>query len=179
MSEKVVVGVCGYARAGKDTVASVLVEQHGFVRRGFADALRDDLLILNPLVGPYRHLVELVDERGWDAAKQEVPEVRRLMQVYGTDVRRSDDDSTWIRRLYAWVDACPHDRVVVPDVRFPNEVQGLTALVRVTRPDVGPVNEHVSDNLVGTLPYTHLVSNDGTVDDLYTKVTDVLARLLG
>jgi len=178
MSTKVVVGICGYARSGKDTVASALVERHGFVRRGFADALRDDLLVLNPLVGPYRRLSELVEERGWELAKQEVPEVRRLMQVYGTDVRRAEDDGTWIRRLYSWVDSAPCDRIVVPDVRFPNEVHGLTALVRVTRPDVGPVNDHVSDNLVGCLPYTHLVDNDGSIEDLYEAVTTALGTLL-
>lgn len=179
MSAKVVIGVCGFARTGKDTVASILVERHGFVRRGFADALREQLLVLDPFVSPYRRLSDLITDRGWDAAKEDVPEVRRLMQVYGTDVRRAEHADVWIETLQRWVASTDATRIVVPDVRFPNEVGSVSALVRVTRPGVGPVNEHVSDNLVNDLRADYTISNDGTIEDLVRAVDALAGTLVG
>jgi hypothetical protein len=178
MHEAIVVGICGYARSGKDSVAQILVEDFGFVRRGFADALRHDLLVLNPHIGAtQRRLRDVVSECGWDEAKQRWPEVRRLMQVYGTDVRRFEDPDVWVRRVVDWVSVSGNSRVVVPDVRFPNEVGACTSLWRVDRPGVGPVNDHVSDNLVSELPASVVVRNDGSLDDLRSAVRAEFDRL--
>jgi dephospho-CoA kinase len=43
-----IIGISGYARSGKDTVANYLVEHHEFTRMAFADAMREALLRLNP-----------------------------------------------------------------------------------------------------------------------------------
>ena len=47
-----IVGITGYAQHGKDTAAQVLVTEFGFVRVGFADALKELALAVNPIVTP-------------------------------------------------------------------------------------------------------------------------------
>jgi hypothetical protein len=50
----VIIGLGGYARSGKDTVARILVEERGFVQVAYADILRDMLYALNPILGVKR-----------------------------------------------------------------------------------------------------------------------------
>jgi len=38
-----IIGLSGYASAGKDSVAQILVEKFGYKRMAFADAIRDIL----------------------------------------------------------------------------------------------------------------------------------------
>ena len=86
-----IIGLSGYAQSGKDTVAELLCLNYGFKRISFALPMRDAIYTLNPYIindglgdGNWR-VADEVDEHGWDIAKQH-PEVRRLMQVFGTDV---------------------------------------------------------------------------------------------
>lgn len=46
-----ILGLSGYARAGKDTAADILVSNHGYRRIGFADPVREMLSKLDPIVG--------------------------------------------------------------------------------------------------------------------------------
>jgi hypothetical protein len=46
----VIIGLCGYAQSGKDTLAAYLTENWWFDRRAFADPIRDVLYNLNPLI---------------------------------------------------------------------------------------------------------------------------------
>ena len=73
-----IIGLTGYARSGKDTVANYLVEHHGYTRVAFADAIRDALYELNPYIANNLRVAEVVDDYGWDIAKTN-PEVRRLL----------------------------------------------------------------------------------------------------
>lgn len=75
------IGLCGYPGVGKDEVAKYLVTRYEFCRVAFADAMRDDLYKLNPIIGSVWRLADLVDTVGWDVAKRMFPEVRRLLQV--------------------------------------------------------------------------------------------------
>ncbi len=82
-----IIGLSGYARSGKDTVAELLVLNYGFKRVAFADGIRDALIALNPILHDGHRLNEVVQMYGWDVAKAK-DEVRRLLQVMGTEVGR-------------------------------------------------------------------------------------------
>lgn len=181
MPQKVIIGICGYARAGKDTVADALVDQLGFVKRSFADGVRMDIWTLNPIVDPFGdtpiRYQTVIGLWGYEAAKDRYPEIRRLLQVYGTDIRRTQDPDVWVNRLREWVSELPDGtRVVVPDVRFHNEVRAVDYLIRVDRPGVGPVNGHVSDSLAGELPADDVILNDGTIESLSAKVILAISK---
>lgn len=138
-----ILGLTGLAGCGKDTAAAHFVARHGYERRAFADPMRDALYRLNPIVrlhGHDRRLAQLVDLAGWDAAKRQVPEVRALLQRFGTEVGRAMwGEDFWVERATAG--ACPGDRLVFTDVRFDNEAAAIRALggrvIRIDRPGAG------------------------------------------
>lgn len=157
------IGLCGYTGVGKDEVAKYLVANHGYTRVSFADAMREDLYRLDPVVvsdpnlgmtweghdGPVR-LREVVNRFGWDVAKRRCQEIRRLLQVYGTEVGREGfGDNVWVERAVAKVRQS--EKVVITDVRFQNEVDAVREMggcvVRIVRPDHGPINGHASEQL--------------------------------
>lgn len=183
---RLVVGMTGYAGAGKDTVANVLIEDWGFQRFALADALRESMLALDPVLwtpspwseNAYR-LADAVDRFGWDLAKREQPEIRRLLQVFGTEVGRTlFGENVWIdvleRKIAEQTD--PYARIVVTDVRFPNEADWVHELggflMRVERPGVGPINNHPSEQRLAGVDYT--IHNDSTIEGLRSQVATFL-----
>ena len=93
-----IIGLSGYAGSGKDTVASVLIEQHGFTRLAFADPIREFLLLINPILSDGHRVNETVTMIGWDNAKSK-PEVRRLLQDIGVGCRQMFGEDFWIKQL--------------------------------------------------------------------------------
>ena len=178
-----VIGLHGYARSGKDTVAEFL-KPHGYQRLAFADRLRECMYALDPIVGCDTHgrlwrLQEVVDEVGWDEAKgvtlsEEGPEIRRLLQVFGTEVgRQLIKDSLWVDIVLKQIqgrDIVGH-RFVITDVRFPNELEALrkvpgAQLWKINRAGVNPVNSHISDAGIPDDEFDLVIENDGTLQDL-------------
>lgn len=174
------VGMHGFAQTGKDTVAEILAD-HRFQRVAFADPMREAVLTLNPIIavdsyGRTFRLAETVEDLGWDEAKKTL-EVRRLLQVFGTEVgRRMFGEDFWVKMGMAQIK--PGGRYVITDVRFLNEalavkqVGGL--LIKIRRPGVGPVNQHASDAGLDDFLFDHIIDNDGTIDDLRRKVLEVV-----
>ncbi len=148
-----VIGICGQAQHGKDTFAAI-ARNSGWRRYAFADNVRRALWALNPLVGvdpagaefSLRTLVEneggtaignVGSGPGWDRAKQQ-PEVRRLLQQMGTEaVRDVISTEAWVMALKKQLDEEQPERVLITDVRFPNEAEAVRSwggrLLRVVR----------------------------------------------
>lgn len=158
-----IIALSGYARSGKDEVARVLVQDHGFVQVAFADKLREVLYALNPIVQQQRvttmslesdyqniYVQDVIDSYGWDHYKGSPwgPEIRRLLQRLGTEAgRQTLWDTIWIDAALADLDE--NDKVVISDARFINEFEAVTErggkVWRIHRPGVGPANEHASE----------------------------------
>lgn len=186
-----IVGIRGKIGAGKDAIASRLVERWGFRIVRFADALREELLERLPTTLLMMHDLLAGDPvhvcccRSWpieDCLRQMVYKtkprgVRELLQEYGTDVRRRDEPGYWVRQWAARATtAGPH--VVAPDVRYPNEAEAVLAaggvLWCVERPGTA-VGAHPSETVMDAWDrWDAVVRNDGTLTDLYAAV-DALA----
>ena len=171
-----IIGLSGYAGTGKDTVAQILQRLWGFNRLAFADAIREALYRLNPVLMNHNKDIirvrEYVDGLGWDEAKQH-PELRRLLQVFGTEVGRALlGEDIWVNLTLAQI-MLPN-RYVITDVRFPNEAMAIKecggVVLRVERPGYGPVNEHTSDSSLEDWPFDNRIVNDGTLADLEATV---------
>jgi hypothetical protein len=147
MTHPRIVGLIGKKRSGKDTFGGELVTSAGFTRVAFADPLRQAALDLDPFVGrpalpghlaPMKdvRLSEVIETIGWEAAKDYVPEVRRILEAFGTDSIRKLDDGFWVRMAVEKIQAT-ETPVVVTDVRFPNEADKIRELgglvVRIIR----------------------------------------------
>lgn len=182
-----IIGLSGYARSGKDTVADILVHDAGFIRVAFADKLREALYALNPLVTHDKGMNKLlfvtdlqtvIDEHGWDGVKSTPygPEVRRLLQRMGTEAGRNVlGDNIWVDAVINSLD--PNKIYVATDCRFINEAQAVDQVWRVTRPGVEPANDHISEVGLDTWPFDRIVYNDGSLFDLREKVLESARRL--
>lgn len=138
-------GITGFAQHGKDSTARVLVERYGFTRYALADMLKETVLALNPIVlvddddeantgveaGFYR-LDELTGFGYEPEQVKGVKEVRRLYQAMGTDAGRNVlGEDVWVQALESVIGEKLYDqrsRVVISDVRFPNEADWIHSL---------------------------------------------------
>lgn len=173
-------GLNGYARSGKDAAASVLVAE-GWQRLAFADVLRDMAYAIDPyvLVGGYSQtdfvrLTTLVDNEGWDRAKERYHDVRRLLQRLGTEAGRDIlGKNIWVNTAFNRIEPGVPG-VVFTDVRFPNEADRIKAaggqVVRIVRTGIGPVNAHASDNSLEDYVFDAVLYNDDSLDSLHDKV---------
>lgn len=178
------IGVIGFATSGKDVVADALVKHRHFEKVNMSDALLGDMMVLNPMVGIDDHgnftrVMDIVERHGYDDAKRLYPEFRRLLQDYGTEVgRKRIDDDMWVRRVAER--AAQFDRVITTGIRFENELNGIDYLIYVTRPGVGPINNHVSDDIrpLAMRRSDAALANNGTAEDLADKAIDLFDSVI-
>ncbi|PPS86423.1 deoxynucleotide monophosphate kinase family protein [Streptomyces sp. MH60] len=176
------IGIIGRARAGKDTAGKWLVDNRGYRRVAFADALKEAALKVDPAIpfprrcpGQEERLVmrlsEVVTTYGWERGKDLTPEVRRFLQELGAAVRDIDEDF-WLRAAMKKVVEANDASVpaVITDVRYPNEAASLKRagfhLVYIDRPGV-PQMDHASENSLTSTDAQYYVLNAGTVSDLH------------
>lgn len=172
----VVIGIMGAKRSGKDALAEFLVNDHNFVRLAFADVMRDALLMLDPWIYQYSNahrLSYLIANLGWDRAKELYPEIRRLLQVFGTEVGREVfGETVWVDMLEQRVESILAEGrdIVVTDVRFPNEADMLidqgAYLVRITRDGLPDIDQHASEQAWRGIKPDFEYANNGTLAEL-------------
>lgn len=143
----IVVGLSGYAGAGKDAVADILVRDHGFTKMSFAAPVKRLVRNLDPIVGYSVYVCDcgnlsdcpieadeikisdLYDGYGYDDETiKDSPygeEVRRLWQRFGTEVMRNEDPNFWVDLALKDLFESDAERVVFTDVRFPNEAEAI------------------------------------------------------
>lgn len=172
-----IIGLAGYARSGKDTIADLLAE-HGYRKQAFADPMREALYTLNPNVdvnGYRMTLQQAVNGLGWEGLKDLSDELRPLLQRFGTDVcRHLFGQDIWVKTAMARVAG----DTVFADVRFPNEADAIReaggVLLRVVRPGVAPANAHASERALDDYLFDATIHNDGTLAELKEKTVDAL-----
>lgn len=181
-----IIGLCGLAGAGKDTVAGVIAKEYGYKQHALADDLRNALYVLNPIIGrrwlflTFR-LQDAVDRYGWDEAKRRYPEIRRNMQVLGTEVGREQwGQRFWLDRAFAKFGQ--DDDVVISDVRMQNEVDEIRkhggVVVWVNRPGVGKMN-HKSEQMDFATVCDAIILNAGDVVTLRISTLECIEELNG
>lgn len=190
MSDTIVIGLGGKLRSGKDTVADYLASQHDFVKIGMSDALREALYTLNPIISggqfsPYERYRDIDDRAGYTEAKK-IPEVRRLLQVLGTEVgRQIISENVWVdiveRRIAEY--RAQGRSVALTGVRFENEQSMIRriggTLVWITRPGLDTAEAHAahaSEQATGE-DFDLTIANVGTLNDLYADTETLLANL--
>lgn len=148
--ERHIIVLRGFSNSGKSTVASSL-QLYGYVRMSFAGILKD---VCSVLFNWPREMLEgdtdasrtwrnTVDE--WWARELGIPDFTPLFALIhiGTDVfRKHFNPSIWVLVLKNRIGN--HEKIVIDDCRFPNELEflktlGNTQVVWVLRPETTPL----------------------------------------
>ena len=198
-----VIGITGRKRSGKDTLAEHLVSK-GFIKLELARPLKEWLEKVNPILNPpkkfstllkyiyvaavkkrvprYLDVVKYLDQ---DLVKDEFPEIRRLLQITGTDLVRNYDKDFWVNIVANLIASGPvESNYVISDVRFDNEIARLSDIsnnsqvmflvIKVVRDSINLpdfTSTHSSENGVSDCLVDFTLYNNGTIDDM-TQVLD-------
>jgi hypothetical protein len=173
-----VLGLSGWARSGKDTVADYLVENEGYTKVSFSAPMKEAMYRLNPRI-TVNEVVNTalrvgVDVYGWEGLKERSPDIRGLLQRFGTEVgREMFDENFWVD--YALNSIEDGSKVVISDVRYPNEADAIRELggkvFRVERNGVFAANEHASEHALDGYNFDGKIENNGSIEGLYANAT--------
>jgi len=174
------IGLCGAAGSGKDSVASFLT---GYRKVAFADPLYECVSAITSIS------VERLKDRVVKEAV--IPWIgkspRQMLQTLGTEWGRDIvHDELWVRALFKRIagDLGRHANVVITDVRFRNEAAPVLGhggeVWRVIRPGLaclaGETATHSSEAGIPDRMVSGVILNDGTLDDLKRKVQEAIIR---
>jgi hypothetical protein len=174
----------GNQGAGKDEICNYLRDKYSFAKVGFSDPIYALLEEMNPAVyvrsaNKYFPYNSLVANHGLDWAKRLYPEIRRWLQIIGTEYGRDVfGPDCWVRALDARIKDLPF--VAVRDVRFENEIDyirsrgGFIVWVQSNRAPERDTS-HTSEKLVFADHADYTVQNNGTLVELYRQLDVILA----
>jgi hypothetical protein len=166
------IGICGRAGCGKDTLAAALCNQLGYIRYALAFPIK---CAINAL---------LDQDIDWDdRAVKEAPTVlgpspRELAQTLGTEWGRNYvREDVWL--VLAGMHYTKHRKpMIISDVRFDNEARWVRErngiIIRIHRDEVDSIAPHVSELGISDELVDLEVSNNGTVDHLVETVVSAL-----
>lgn len=175
------IGVTGKARSGKDTVATILVEEHGFVRTAFADPLKQAAAIL------FDWPPELAFS---DSIKEHLSPFwnmtgREIMQKFGTEAMRGTfGEDFWVKRwVTEYARLSPKHSIVVSDVRTETEAKAIRGLggiiLHIVRKGAGlsgAEGQHSSEAGIKFDSEGDLwVNNNGTMAELESEMNRIIA----
>lgn len=214
-----ILGIVGFAGSGKGTVGDILVNDHDFTKLSFADAVKD---ATSAIFGWPRHLLEGDTDESrkfretkddfWSARFGYNVTPRHMLQLMGTEAGREVfNQDLWIhtveRRIRYKQEWEFEDNFVIPDVRFPNEIEAIRkwggVIIRVVRgdepewydtayaansdfshaPECGKAMEklgiHISEWAWIGQQFNYLISNNGTLSMLEADVNHMLRVMTG
>lgn len=193
-----IIGICGLIGSGKGTAADILVEEHGFKKLSFADALKDgvaamfgwDRADLEGDTANSRAFRELPDFF-WTSEVGKTITPRLVLQLVGTECMRNGFfDGIWVSIVKQKLLQDLNANWVIPDTRFPNEINMIHEIGgkvwRVKRgqdPDwfdalmlnnIIPTDVHPSEYEWVRSTFDQVIDNEGTLGDLKNQI---LSRL--
>lgn len=162
-----ILGMLGYAGAGKDASYQLLANKLPATRYAFADRLKQEVASAFGVT---------VDEL--EASKEQY---RELLQAWGVARRRINGWNYWVDYVTQQITHQRPQIAVITDVRFQNEIYAVRdlggILVRVDRAGVGPRNDHISEHDWASAVPDFILRNDGDLEDLSRQV-DILVKFL-
>ena len=199
-----IIGVCGFQSSGKDTIAELLIKDHGFQKISFAAALKDIVSVmfswprdkLEGLTQEDREWREQVDY--WWSKSLKMPHLtpRYVLQHFGTELFRNHwHPDIWVKvvenKIMELTTINLDANIIVTDCRFENEINLLLRMggkiIHVHRNmpawfykykmglDVAEVKTmHLSEINWIRSYVDHEIENNGTIDELHKKVIQIL-----
>lgn len=175
---EVKIAICGTLRSGKDTVAELIQQKGLFTSFAFAEGIWATIELLFPDI--------------YEKRFEEKP--RKLLQNLGQGIRQIDPD-VWIRYTFNQIETVGAKRVLVTDLRQPNEYKALKTAgfyivrvnaepeIRIARAKAAGDNFNIQDMLHETERHVEQfdvdfdIENNGTLEELEDKVNEVFAQI--
>jgi hypothetical protein len=169
--KRVLVAFAGAKGSGKDTAGAQLTE-YGWTHESFAAPIRAAAC---ELMGITLKDLQEVKEIPSDVLGGKT--LREFMQKMGTEFgREMIHPEMWLRALGYRIRG--KEKVVITDLRFPNEAEFIKALggiiIEIHRPDLERDTSHASEIPLPVNFIDHFIRNDGTILDLQNKVKEIV-----
>lgn len=164
-------------------------ERYDIRKYGFADALKREVTDLARKAGGMKELLTMPSKRfvmckgyykdfpDWvvydESADMTDPlcplgKQRALLQWYGSDYRRAEDDTYWVRQLEQTIELEKPQLAILSDLRFPNEMAWVLQYgeaVRVDRAGLPPAT-HISETaLEDSTDWSLVLENNGSLEE--------------
>lgn len=128
LDDKILIGLMGYARSGKDTIANFLVSRLGFKRISFADTLKEDLNDFFKV-----QVWEDLNSKGIEIKFENVDflnpvnsETKEILRPYmiwfGEKMKELNGPHHWTNRAFSKIIETDN-KLVITDVRRKNELE--------------------------------------------------------
>jgi len=159
-----IIALTGYQGSGKDTLADYIGRGHKFTRLAFADQL-GSLTRLKYRIHPryFRHPAkdEYIDPKSGLTPRQAMIETAKFFRKY--------DEDYFIHRVEFGMQ--DKKRVLITDLRFPNELKFINSLRDKYKVYVVKVNRKGTkkEDSVDFIKADIEINNDGTLQDLYDE----------
>jgi len=166
MYSKTIVLLSGWAGSGKDSAATLLIEEMSFQRLAFADLLKEDVSAKSGIPLDFFH-----DSQEKDKIVPGLDVTPRQLLLAHAHVMRSLDPDIYSRELVDIISDSHHNRFVVSDWRYKSEyeairAQGVTVVRgRIQRPGL-TVSDDSSEHDLDDESFDFTIVNDGCVSDL-------------
>lgn len=195
-SEKIIIGISGKARSGKDQVCQYLLDLFGHEakRVAFGDQLKEEAKEMgwspenknesavsvierfkkDNLGKPYPGCVFCIDKISEDIS---------FLQWWGTEFRRKIySNNYWVDALKNKIEDMEKKIIIIPDVRFPNEWLFCRSNGVVIRVDRGYLDDersktHLSEISLDDFFFDFLINNDSDLKELLKKTKSIFQSL--
>jgi dephospho-CoA kinase len=168
---RLLIGFTGHMGSGKSLAATYVAKKFDCVKMSLSGKMREI------------------------ASELEIEPTRDFLQGIGKFMRDFDDD-VWVRYLYNRVQSTD-SAIVIDDIRRKNEIDFLKPMgfkivkiladseirkARIEQRSGEQITdtiwsqwaEHLTENQVTSLPVDYTIENNGTKEELYQKLTDIL-----
>jgi len=178
-----IIGICGKKFNGKDTIADYLVNNYEYTKVSFGDPLKCGL----------QEIFGFTDEQLWGSQKEILDPFwkvtpREMLQYIGTDcfrIKFGNDfphigEKLWAMALHKKINVMLSKnitKIVIPDVRFPNEIDVVKLLngtmFKVVRKNFINCDTHISETLLDKIEVDYVFENN-TFEKLYHDIDNII-----
>lgn len=181
------IGLHGKIGSGKTTLTNYLCDKYDYIEVSFAKPLKDIAMILGfnyeDVYGTQAQKIAVNKDMGVSG--------REFLQLFGTDICRNylpsvmpdlkSGNSIWIEIAKKTIKKklLLNKKVIVSDARFMDEIDVLKSMgatiINIKRPDL-KYDTHESEKDIN-ITYDYIINNDGTINDLYNNLDDIIVQL--
>ena len=171
MNNKLLIGITGCARSGKDTAADYIMHFYPeMAKMSFADPLKNMIRVGLGLSDEqlYGDEKEIVDPRYGQSP-------RHIMQTLGTEWgRQLIDPDLWLKTMDLYIQPF----TIIPDVRFENEAQYIRdregMIIHIVGREKVIEGDHISENPLNIHDGDRFVRNNGSLESLYDQLKELI-----